>query len=241
MERIEKMIQAIGVGLAIFYCANFFVYASFTPQTALFPFNLVILFFLAVLLVASLGAIMFHEWARRLLILFNAFMAFTLIILISIYSREIQPVAVFVNLGAILFFNQGLVKGWFHDDPRKARRTILVIDDDEGFLRTAARIFLPKGYNVLTATSGERGLRIAKMQRPDVIILDVILPGLKGREVCALLKQDAVTQDIPIIFVTAKDSPDDVAAEMAVGAHSHLTKPADAKMLFAAVQGCLQE
>ena len=68
------------------------------------------------------------------------------------------------------------------------RLKVLIVDDDEGILKTVQRILLPNGYSVLTAVTGERGLQIAKLQKPDLIILDVLLPGMKGREVCAMLK-----------------------------------------------------
>ena len=71
-------------------------------------------------------------------------------------------------------------------------------------------------------------------------LLDVILPGVKGREVCKRLKNDQTTQDIPVVFVTSKDSPDDVQAEMEVGGLKHLTKPVSSKVLIAAIQEILK-
>ena len=71
------------------------------------------------------------------------------------------------------------------------------------------------------------------------ILLDVILPGIKGREVCRKLKEDETTKDIPVIFLTAKDSPDDVKAEKEVGGEEHLTKPVTSKVLVSAVNKIL--
>ena len=79
-------------------------------------------------------------------------------------------------------------------------------------------------------------MQIARVQKPDLIILDVILPGIKGREVCAILTEDEETREIPIVFLTAKDSPDDIDAEMAAGATSHLAKPVDAKALLSEIK-----
>jgi CheY-like chemotaxis protein len=92
----------------------------------------------------------------------------------------------------------------------------------------------------LTATSGEKGIQIARLQKPDLIILDVILPGVKGREVCQRLKDDDETGRIPVIFLTAKDSEDDIRAEKAVGAVTHITKPVNAKMLLSEVKKILR-
>jgi len=115
-------------------------------------------------------------------------------------------------------------------------KSILVIDDDESFIKTVRPILISKGYSVLSAGSGEDGLQVAVKQQPDLIFLDVILPGIKGREVCKKLKEDERTEKIPIIFVTAKDSPDDVQAEFDAGAEKHLTKPVDAKELIEVIE-----
>ena len=115
----------------------------------------------------------------------------------------------------------------------------MIVDDDEGFQKIIKHILLPAGYSVLTATTGERGLQTAKNQKPDLILLDVILPGVKGRELCSMLKSDSETKDIPVIFLTAKDSPDDIDAEIAAGAISHLTKPVDGKLLLGEIKKIL--
>ena len=122
----------------------------------------------------------------------------------------------------------------------KEWKSVLVIDDDETLIRTVRPILISQGYAVLAANSGELGLEIAKQQKPDLVILDVILPGIKGREVCKALKEDNETKDIPVIFLTAKDSPDDIQAEMALGAQTHLTKPVGAKVLIATVRKVLK-
>ena len=131
-----------------------------------------------------------------------------------------------------LFFNQKKVKFRIKGDWQNIRKSILLVDDDDSFQRIMKRILLPNGYSVLTATTGERGLQTAKNQKPDLILLDVILPGIKGRELCNMLKKDPETMDIPVIFLTAKDSPDDIDAEIAAGAVSHITKPIEAKSLL---------
>ena len=117
---------------------------------------------------------------------------------------------------------------------------ILVIDDDEAISKIVRPILLSHGFSVLTANTGEDGLQIATAQKPDLILLDVILPGLKGREVCQKLKENPETKDIPIVFLTAKDSPEDVQAEIDVGAAAHLTKPVNAKTLIETVQNILE-
>ena len=95
------------------------------------------------------------------------------------------------------------------------------------------------GYSVLSAETGEIGLQIAETQRPDLILLDVILPGMKGREVCKRLKENKVTKDIPVVFVTVKDAKDEINAELEAGAHAHLTKPIAVKVLISTIRSII--
>ena len=78
-------------------------------------------------------------------------------------------------------------------------------------------------------------------QRPDLIILDVIMPGIKGRELCTKIKSYEVLKNIPVVFLTAKDSDDDIKAELDAGAVTHLTKPIDSAKLVTVVKSILGE
>jgi CheY-like chemotaxis protein len=146
---------------------------------------------------------------------------------------------VIFNLSVVFVFNRATLKREFEALAAADRKCILVVDDDETFLRMIRRILMTKEYSVLTAKTGEKGLQIARTQNPDLIILDVILPGLKGRAICAMLKEDPDTKDIPVMFLTAKDSPDDIRAEMAAGGISHISKPIAAKQLLLEVMQIL--
>ncbi len=106
-------------------------------------------------------------------------------------------------------------------------QTILIIDDDRGLIKLLETGLANQGYHVLTATTGESGLNIAQNKDIDLILLDVILPGMKGREVCKKLKMDENTKNIPIFFLTSKNSQDDIKAELEAGAVAHITKPVD--------------
>ena len=125
-----------------------------------------------------------------------------------------------------------LLKGYFS----KLIRRILLIDDDNGFIKILKSKLSPEGFEILTASTGEEGLQIAKTTKPDLILLDVILPGIKGRGVCTQLKQDNETKNIPVVFLTSKDSPDDVKAELDAGAILHLTKPISIKQLLSEIR-----
>jgi len=142
-------------------------------------------------------------------------------------------------LGITLYFMQVRIRMAIDPEWKFSRKSILVVDDDEGIQVTLKRILLDRGYSVLTAMNGERGIQVATTQQPDLILLDVILPGMKGREVCIKLKQDERTKDIPVIFLTAKDSVDDIEAERKVGGIGHMTKPIKTKVLLSEIKRVL--
>src|SRR5580698_4101721 len=104
-------------------------------------------------------------------------------------------------------------------------KKILLVDDDPGVHLVIVPILSKAGHLVISAKNGEQALHLALNERPDLIILDVIMPGIKGRDLCKKIKAYDVLKDIPVIFLTAKDSEDDVKAELEAGAIAHLTKP----------------
>src|SRR4051794_5978733 len=118
-------------------------------------------------------------------------------------------------------------------------KKILLVDDDSVVHLIATPALSKLGHDVISAKSGEQGLQLALNQRPDLIILDVIMPGIKGRQLCAKIKAYDVLKNIPVVFLTAKDSDDDIKAELDVGAVTHLTKPIDVSQLIAVVKGIL--
>lgn len=122
---------------------------------------------------------------------------------------------------------------------QKKWHSILVVDDDEIVIQTIRPVLISNGFSVLYANTGEDGLRIAREQKPDLIVLDVIMPGIKGRDVCKKLKADNATKNIPVVFMTAKDSEDDVQLELEIGAVAHLTKPVNNQTLVATLNSIL--
>lgn len=117
--------------------------------------------------------------------------------------------------------------------------TVLVVDDQSvniGILREA----LKADYRVLAAKSGESGLRIAAQEKPDLILLDVVMPGMSGLETCRALKADEQTRDIPVIFVTAQDSPIDEEHGFQAGAVDYIHKPAHPHIIRVRVKIHLQ-
>ena len=116
---------------------------------------------------------------------------------------------------------------------------ILLIDDEPDILKTLGRRLEQEGFALLTANSGEAGLRIAQERQPDLVLLDIMMPKMKGRDVCARLKANELTADIPVIFLTALGLPDHVKAGLDSGAEDYLVKPCDPRELKMRIQICL--
>lgn len=115
-------------------------------------------------------------------------------------------------------------------------KSILTIEDDITQRTMIQRTLEKRGYTVLMAEDGPKGLEVAQNQKPDLILLDVLMPGMRGDEVCRRLKSDNRTKDIPVLFLTSLDTPKDVIRHYDVGGEIHLTKPINAKELIAQVE-----
>jgi two-component system cell cycle response regulator len=113
---------------------------------------------------------------------------------------------------------------------------ILVVDDLDANLRLLEARLAAEYYEVLTATDGPSGLERAAADHPDIILLDVMMPGMDGFTVCRRLKEDPDTRHIPVVLVTALDGRADRVAGLDAGADDFLTKPIDDVMLFARVR-----
>lgn len=117
----------------------------------------------------------------------------------------------------------------------KHKPLVLVVDDDPD-LRTLARIQLDDGgFDVIQAASGLECLALASTHAPDVILLDIMMPGMNGSEVLAALAGDPVTKDIPVVFVSALGSPDDKVRGLENGAVDYITKPLERREFLARV------
>ena len=115
-------------------------------------------------------------------------------------------------------------------------RRVLAIDDDAGQCVMIQKTLENQGYRVLLAEDGAKGLETAFKERPDVILLDVLMPGMRGDEVCRKLKSDDRTKDIPVLFLTSLNDPKDVITHYDLGAEIHLTKPINPKELISQIE-----
>ncbi len=121
-----------------------------------------------------------------------------------------------------------------------SKEKILIVDDEEDVLELVRFNLEREGYKIETAVSGEEALTTAKSRLPDLIILDLMLPGMDGLEVCKKLKTDAKTQSIPIIMLTAKSEDSDIITGLELGADDYITKPFSPKILTARIRRVLQ-
>ncbi len=112
-----------------------------------------------------------------------------------------------------------------------AMQTVLIVEDDPSMLTGLKDNFAYKGYKVLTATDGEKGLNAALNAKPDLIILDLMLPKINGYEICRLIRQEGL--DMPIIMLTAKGEESDVVLGLNIGADDYVTKPFSINELLA--------
>ena len=117
---------------------------------------------------------------------------------------------------------------------------ILVVEDELDIQELLQYNLSREGYTVSCAATGEKGLRLAQTKRPDLIVLDLMLPGVDGLEVCRRLKKDPASESIPIVMLTAKGEESDIVAGLELGADDYVTKPFSTKVLVARIRAVLR-
>lgn len=121
----------------------------------------------------------------------------------------------------------------------KSQPRILIVDDEPSNI-DLARGLLESDYQVTAAVDGQRALEAVRTARPDLILLDIMMPGMDGYEVCRRLKSDSQFSDIPIIFVTTRETPEDERKGLELGAEDYITKPVSPAILKARVETRLE-
>ncbi len=119
-------------------------------------------------------------------------------------------------------------------------KKILIVDDDPDSLKLIELMLQRRGYTVVSAQSGNQALEDVKTEKPDLIILDVMMPGMDGHQVCRKLRANAQTTHLPVIMFTAKSLVGDKVAGFQAGADDYLTKPIHPVELVSHVQALLQ-
>jgi two-component system, OmpR family, alkaline phosphatase synthesis response regulator PhoP len=118
--------------------------------------------------------------------------------------------------------------------------SILVVEDDQNIRELVSYNLLKEGYRVAGVSSGEEALRIVRLQPPDLILLDLMLPGVDGMTICQSLKADPKTTNTSIIMLTAKGEESDIIGGLNQGANDYVTKPFSPKVLMARVRAVLR-
>ena len=121
-----------------------------------------------------------------------------------------------------------------------SQRKIVVIEDEPDILEAIQYNLEREGFRVIAVARGDEGLKTVVREGPDLLLLDLLLPGLDGLEVCRQLKMDPVTQNVPIIMVSAKGEESDIVLGLGVGADDYVTKPFKPKELIARVRAVLR-
>lgn len=119
-------------------------------------------------------------------------------------------------------------------------RKILVVDDEKDILDLVVPPLVKEGFLVTTCMSGQEALKTVREVRPDLVILDVMLPDLDGIEVCRSLKWDAATRAIPVVMVTGRGDESDVVLGLGIGADDYISKPFRLKELLARVKAVMR-
>jgi two-component system phosphate regulon response regulator PhoB len=121
-----------------------------------------------------------------------------------------------------------------------SNETILVVEDEEDILELVRYNLEKEGYEPVLAESGEDALAAVEAQPPDLILLDLMLPGIDGLELCKRLKREPETNEIPIVMLTAKTEEADIVAGLELGAEDYITKPFSPKVMIARVRAVLR-
>lgn len=122
-----------------------------------------------------------------------------------------------------------------------AKATILIVDDEEDIRELVELNLRREGFNVIGSETGEQALKLVRSQPPDLIVLDLMLPGIDGLEVCREIKSDPRTKQIPIVMLTAKGEEADIVTGLELGADDYMTKPFSGKVLLARIRRLLRK
>ena len=120
------------------------------------------------------------------------------------------------------------------------QKHIIVIEDEKDILDVLEYNLKREGFRVSTLSDGKAGLKMVRQDKPDLVLLDIMLPEIDGLEICRILKSETSTRNIPIIMLTAKEEESDVVLGLGLGADDYVTKPFSPKELIARIKALLR-
>ncbi len=120
-----------------------------------------------------------------------------------------------------------------------ARKRILVIDDEPDLVDMVKSFLQKKGYSIITAYDGKEALQMIRTEKPDLIVLDLMLPKMDGYRICRMVKFDEKLKHIPIVIISVRASDADKKMGREVGADDYITKPFDFKVLHSSIKGLI--
>jgi twitching motility two-component system response regulator PilG len=116
---------------------------------------------------------------------------------------------------------------------------ILIVEDEESLLKLESILLSSRGYQVTGVMDGASALARIEESKPDLVLLDIMLPGIDGFEVCRRIKENPATADIPVVMLTAKKNSQDMAKGTQVGADAYMTKPFKSVKIIEVIEGLL--
>jgi two-component system phosphate regulon response regulator PhoB len=121
-----------------------------------------------------------------------------------------------------------------------AGKKILIVEDEKDIAELIAFNLEEEGFEIVSASSGEEGLTKAVSEKPDLVLLDIMLPGINGLDVCRVMKSDDKTRHIPIMMLTARNDDVDIITGLEIGADDYVTKPFSPRVLTARIRAILR-
>ncbi|NRB72128.1 MAG: response regulator [Xanthomonadales bacterium] len=114
---------------------------------------------------------------------------------------------------------------------------VLIVDDSQLYRFKLRKLVEAKGHEALTANNGQEALAVARQEQPDIILMDIVMPGMSGYEAKRSLARDPATNHIPVIFVSSRSAESDKVWGMRLGAAGYVTKPVNSEQLDSAIDG----
>lgn len=136
--------------------------------------------------------------------------------------------------------NRGMRTSNQGNDGMASKQHILIVDDEEDILELLTFHLEREGFEVRSAGTGEAGLQEVRRRKPDLLILDIMMPGMSGLELCRLFKRDPETESMPVIMLSAKGEEADIVTGLELGADDYITKPFRPRILLARVRSVLR-